>query len=273
MKIIDSDDYAASGIETMFFPGGEPHVKVPLFEEPLLLHLKLRAWTNVAFAACLQNALLAQGTSFKAFIPYFPGARQDRTDGTAPLTVRIMVELLGYTKTFVFDPHSSILIDHSDSIRALMPKDLNMRSPWGVAGIIAPDAGAHDRAISYRNRYAPEVPVLECSKVRNPQTGALSHFNMPLLHRAGRYIIVDDICDGGGTFNLLAGAFAKDPFAADSELEMFVSHGIFSKGVNAISPIIKKITTTDSWCKPSRSYSRLTVIPLLPELLPHMTGD
>jgi hypothetical protein len=27
--IIDSDSYAASGIDTLFFPGGEPHVKLP----------------------------------------------------------------------------------------------------------------------------------------------------------------------------------------------------------------------------------------------------
>ena len=53
MKIIDSDDYSAAGIETMFFPGGEPHVKVPFFSEPLLLHLKLRTWNDVGFAALL----------------------------------------------------------------------------------------------------------------------------------------------------------------------------------------------------------------------------
>src|SRR5882672_7111551 len=106
MKIIDSDNYAASGIETMFFPGGEPHVKVPIFTEPLLLHLKLRTWNSVGLAACLMSALCAQDANFRVFIPYFPGARQDRTDGTAPLTVQIMSELLQRVyPIYVFDPH------------------------------------------------------------------------------------------------------------------------------------------------------------------------
>jgi phosphoribosylpyrophosphate synthetase len=90
---------------------------------------------------------------------------------------------------------------------------------------------------------------------------------MPELQRSGRHIIVDDICDGGGTFNLLAEAWKrKNP--AYSKLELFVSHGIFSKGLDAIDPVIEHITTTDSWCK-GNSYirDRLTVLPLLPSFL------
>jgi ribose-phosphate pyrophosphokinase len=86
---------------------------------------------------------------------------------------------------------------------------------------------------------------------------------MPPLPKEGRYIIVDDICDGGGTFNLLAAAFKKDPLAEKSQLEMFVSHGIFSKGIEAIDYTIEHITTTDSWCQ-LPSSNRLTVIPLSP---------
>jgi hypothetical protein len=57
MLIIDSDNYAASGVETMFFPGGEPHVKIPRFKEMPILHLKLRTWNDVGFASLLTNAL------------------------------------------------------------------------------------------------------------------------------------------------------------------------------------------------------------------------
>ena len=42
MLVIDSDNYSAAGIETMFFPGGEPHVKLPLYREPVILYGKLR---------------------------------------------------------------------------------------------------------------------------------------------------------------------------------------------------------------------------------------
>jgi len=272
MKIIDSDDYRASGVEAMFFPGGEPHVKIPLFEEELLLFLKLRTWSDVGIAACLINALDWQGTAYQTFIPYYPGARQDRTDGTAPLTVAMISRLLEATPLAVFDPHSRILGDTVDYI--YMPKDLPIPINPSVVGIIAPDEGAQGRALQFLDKFYPNADLIQAYKERDSKTGQLSNYSMEYLTQSGTYIIVDDICDGGGTFNLLANAFDEDPIASQCELEMFVSHGIFSKGLDNISPRIKKIITTDSWCDPSRSRynsERLTVIPLMPALLPHFS--
>lgn len=268
-KIIDSDSYSSAGIETLFFPGGEPHAKVPLFKEPPLLHLKLRTWTDVGFAACVMSALTSQHLNFKTFMPYFPGARQDRSDGTAPLTVGIMSDLLVYSRDFyIFDPHSAAIHRHLDC-HAFMPSDLPIPTDREVAGVIAPDKGAVERATQYRDSFFPGALLIECTKTRDPQTGRLGNYRMPSLPRSGRYIVVDDICDGGGTFNLLAEAWAQDPYAKYSRLELFVSHGIFSRGLDAISLHYAHITTTDSWCR-APSSDRLTVMSLLPSLLPKM---
>ena len=88
MQIIDSDRYAEAGIETMFFPGGEPHVKVPWGTERVLLYLKLRTWNDVGFAALVIDAFERQGRLERVFIPYFPAARQDKTDGRAALSLQ-----------------------------------------------------------------------------------------------------------------------------------------------------------------------------------------
>ena len=270
MKIIDSDNYAASGIETMFFPGGEPHVKIPRFTEKLLLHLKLRTLNDTMFAALLQNALHYQGIEFTSFIPYFPGARQDRSDGLAPLTAQVLGNLLWCSySTYVFDPHSEKLIDFI-GFEPLMPVDLQWWAPpRPVVGVIAPDAGAHYRALKYLRAFHPDATLFECSKKRDPQTGHLSSYVMPSLEKVGRYVIVDDICDGGGTFNLLASAFLADDVGIKSNLELFVSHGIFSKGLDNLHECIDHITTTDSWCQ-LPSNERLTVIPLLSNLMKHL---
>lgn len=277
MKIIDSDYYKASGIETMFFSGGEPHVKIPTFNVPLLLWLKLRTWADVGFAALLMNALDWQGCAYRAFIPYFPGARQDRSDGHAPFTLEIMAYFLRQTSTYVFDPHSERTVDLVNPI-CFMPTDLlQMPRSENVFGIIAPDEGATARAAQFRDKYYPEAELVQGTKVRDPHSGELSNYNLEPLTRIGTYIIVDDICDGGGTFNLLVEAFQKDPLSkfSGSRLEMFVSHGIFSKGINNISSRIEKITTTDSWCRESQLYGhprpdRVTVIPLIPNLIKRM---
>lgn len=269
-QIIDSDDYLAAGIETMVFPGGEPHLK---FHKPIdkdiLLFLKLRNWLDTGYAALLIEAL----PEATVFIPYFPGARQDRRDNNPGVfTARVMYYVLvkknyGFTKhlenrIWTFDPHSHYI---GDKTVPLMPSNLITESPIAsyVKGIIAPDVGASKRAENFRSKLYPQAELIQCYKRRDSMTGKLSGYQMPPLPQEGSYIIVDDICDGGGTFNLLAEEFKKDPLSKYSNLSLFVSHGIFSKGIDAIDPVISKIITTDSWCKLG-NRDRLKVIPLAP---------
>lgn len=273
--IIDSDNYKAAGIETMFFPGGEPHVKVPRFKssEPIKLFLKLRTWNDVGIAVCLLDVLdrRANVEVAEVFIPYFPGARQDKAfDYDSPYTVAIMeAALCGGMDVSVFDPHSPVLESFSSLKAVYMPADLRIdvdeEKHGPVVGIIAPDAGAYDRAQHFREQFYPNAALIECSKIRNKRSGTLSHYEMGELFEEGRYIVVDDICDGGGTFNLLAEAFDANQYGKGSGLELFVSHGIFSKGTLAVSPRYSRITTTDSWWS-GPSVGRLTVLPLLPLL-------
>lgn len=267
MTIIDTDNYAASGIETLFFPGGEPHVKVPEFAGPVTLYARLRTWADVGFAVLVMDALSRQkGVTTKvAFIPYLPGARQDRSDGSAGMTLAVIRRLLafGTWECLAFDPHSDAAFIEGPLVGAFMPMDLSLKPDPAVVGVIAPDAGAFMRAKQYRDRFHPTASLIECSKTRDPHTGCLSNYHMERLTRPGRYVVVDDICDGGGTFNLLATAFNSDPLAAQCTLELFVSHGIFSRGVDMLSARYERITTTDSWCR-HPSEGRLRVIPLRP---------
>lgn len=270
MIIIDSDDYKASGVDAFFFPGGEPHVKIPQFQDDVLLYLKLRTWNDVGLAAALIDALERQDKWFRVFIPYFPGARQDRTDGHSPLTLDLMGRVLGRGVKFsidVFDPHSDAIHERMN-VFVHMPCDLPYEPSEGVAGVIAPDAGAVRRAALFRDTFYHNAPLIECSKMRDFKSGKFVGYDMPDLKSVGHYVVVDDICDGGGTFNLLAERFDLDQFGSDSTLELFVSHGIFSKGLSAISPLYERITTTDSWCHLHHCGTdpRLTVIPLMPNL-------
>jgi ribose-phosphate pyrophosphokinase len=226
----------------------------------------------------LIDALEQQGVFFDAFIPYMPGARQDRTDRKSPLTVKVMSRVLDLcNRDHVFDPHSDVL-ERIAPVQVWMPRHLPVPIRSGVAGIIAPDEGAVARASDFRNTFYPGKPVIICSKKRDFASGKFLGYEMPPLPGTGHYIVVDDICDGGGTFNLLALEFVKDPSgrAQATSLELFVSHGIFSKGLSAISPLYERITTTDSWCRmpdnpdDTEKRHRLRVIPLLPALKEHL---
>jgi ribose-phosphate pyrophosphokinase len=274
MKVIDSDNYSASGIETFFFPGGEPHARIPKDFGDALLYLKARTWNDLGIALCVLNALAQQEPdNIWLFAPYFPGARQDRTDGQTPWTINMMVDILSryVDRPFVFDTHSSYTqntVFWADG-RNFMPSDLPRVQSIQNSIIIVPDEGAFHRCINFRNSYNFPYAMVQCEKKRDFATGKFIGFTMPPLPCVGNYLIVDDICDGGGTFNLLAEEFLKDPYGKDSTLELWVSHGIFSKGLDAIHPKIRKIYTTDSWAQYDKLtsnplYTRLDVISLQP---------
>lgn len=271
--IIDSDNYKAAGIETMFFPDGMPHAKLTKqLDRDNLLVLKMRSWGDIGIGACVADALsrVPHTRHCEIFIPYFP-ARQDKTDGTAPITVAILAAMFsGCSRLHVFDIHSDGARSIIESVVPAvvtnwMPADLIIPKSNDVVGIIAPDEGAVRRAADFQTFFYPDADLIVCTKHRDQMTGHLSHYEIVTpLTRTGRYIIVDDICDGGGTFNLFADAFKKDAVGKHSVLEMFVSHGLFTKGLAAIDPSIERIVTTDSWCRidPSVYGGRLEVVNL-----------
>jgi ribose-phosphate pyrophosphokinase len=263
VTVIDSDNYKATGIETFFFPGGEPHARIPKDFGNALLFLKPRTWNDIGLAICVLDAVRRQGRA-SLFVPYFPAARQDRSDGQTPITANIMMELFDQVadQIYTFDAHSPVtsgLVDYN-----FMPSDMSFNFEKEFT-VIAPDHGAVERARNFAEAKSSIKEVIQCDKQRDFATGKFTGFSMPALPGPGNYLIVDDICDGGGTFNLLAQEFEKDPAARSSNLWLWVSHGIFSKGVDAISKTISSIYTTDSFAHlPANPYHdpRLQVIPL-----------
>ena len=88
---------------------------------------------------------------------------------------------------------------------------------------MAPDAGAHKRVLALGERFG--APVVCCAKLRNTATGKLSARvldevpDLPLL-------VVDDICDGGGTFVALVALLRRH---SDRPLGLYVTHGLCTR--------------------------------------------
>jgi ribose-phosphate pyrophosphokinase len=92
-----------------------------------------------------------------------------------------------------------------------------------------------------------QMNTVFCSKKRDPLTGHLSGFEIknynPNPNADGQdLLIVDDICDGGGTFVGLAKELRK---AGAKKVYLYVTHGIFSKGLPLEG--IDRVFTTDSY--------------------------
>jgi ribose-phosphate pyrophosphokinase len=92
---------------------------------------------------------------------------------------------------------------------------------------------------------------------QNVKTGQLSGFHTNIADFEGKTcFIVDDICDGGGTFVGLA-ALLKSRHAG--KIVLIVSHGIFSKGFDLAN--IDAIYTTDSFKNFNETPSHVVVLP------------
>ena len=240
------------------FPGGECHWQVvPSRVRGADLVIDARLSTNDEFMKLLVVADALRGCKprrLSLFIPYFPGARQDRREPGGALTVKIYADIINRLKfdnVIVVDPHSEVLPALLNNVTVVSPWTLfnfffaEITDFCGVPQyIIAPDRGATKRAASIASLF--QVPVISADKMRDPETGKLSGFRIDPLPERGRYLIVDDICDGGGTFLGLKEAFQRDPNATGSSVSLYVTHGIFSQGLRLLNRDFEKVVTTNS---------------------------
>lgn len=185
-------------------------------------------------------------------MPFAPGARQDRRNKTGDVLFAAkyyanIINSIGFDKVTIVDPHSEVMPALINSVQIVTAGDVilnNKKVLRTYDGVIAPDAGAAKRA--YGVAEVLGVPVYQAWKHRNVANGALEGFGcQPLCF--GTYLMVDDICDGGGTFMGLA-SHIQETDGRDQEivLDLYVTHGIFQKGLRDLKTKFGQIITTDS---------------------------
>lgn len=195
--------------------------------------------------AQLKNLIDSYGYKTKLFLKYLPYGRQDKNvanDVTFALhTFANLLNTLNFTEVTIVDPHSEIAIDLIDRSNAYYPTDLvlHLFDKYEHNLLCFPDKGA---VTKYTKIY--QCSYMYGEKVRDQSTGNITSYEIkgqPV--RGQKVLIVDDICDGGMTFKILA----KDLLAAGAtEVNLFVTHGIFSKGLKTlIDSGIKHVFTQD----------------------------
>lgn len=253
---------------SMYFPAGEPHVKVAnentgkgdLTE---IAHLTGADANELVLLGMWADAARQRGADTVALIPYLPGARADRG---LPFGARVYADIINsfhIDQIICFDPHSPTMpnlirnltvVDSAVLIRHAIVGKVSDQHAQAYTGIIAPDKGAVARA--QRVASACHLPLYKAEKHRDEATGQLSGFSCEDLPEGGKYLIVDDLCDGGGTFIGLAEATGL----TREHLGLYVSHGVFSGRANYLWEWFKDIFTTDSF--PPKNDIGATVIPL-----------
>lgn len=190
----------------------------------------------------------------KLFLPMIPMGRQDKR------IIKLGVDFLSSGEFFAnllnsfvsnsyhlytVDPHSDFVVKEITKQRTVKIIDIVKALGLSIMSlqnrvydcVICPDSGALNRAKLMAD--ALEIPMLMLRKHRDMDTGYISHYSSFDIGTT-KALVVDDICDGGATFNMLAKS--GNP---EASLDLFVTFGIFSKGLSELEKNFDNIYTTD----------------------------
>lgn len=225
-------------LETFPFPGGEVHVRIGMeYSSPVTAYLD--SSQEIMRLLLLADAMRRNKTPIRYLtILYFPYARQDRVcnPGEA-LSVKVMADLINsmnIEEVVIHDPHSDIVGALVNNCRIIEQYTLVPPIILNDKIIICPDAGAEKKIHKLKR------PYIMATKVRDTNTGAILETKIYDADKVRNKacIIIDDICDGGKTFIELAKALKQHDAKS---VELYVTHGVFSKGIEVFNDLIDVI--------------------------------
>lgn len=251
--------YDATGIdggslETMKFSAGEQFVKLKNSKSVEKIVWNYEGDEELMTLGLIYDIIKDNRSSVQLYMPYIPHARQDRaTHSTQPYSLKVFMKMLGqvtdelYTYLNVVDPHSEVSVKllHTFVNGIVIVKEQHEFAQFfvdkGYDYVVAPDKGAANKTLEWAKILG--VPMFMCNKNRDPSTGRILSMTTPEVDLKGKKVlVVDDICDGGGTFDMVGVALEK---LGCLDMDLFITHGIFSKG---LSPLVRffNVFTTDS---------------------------
>ena len=249
------------------FHGGEPHVVLnpdEIRNQYLWIFARITSMKDFGELMVLVDAIKRCGpTRLGLFIPYFPGARQDRASPGTALTVKVyadIVNAMNLDKVVVVDPHSDVTraVLHCEAVSAAEILKLHNAQ---YDALISPDAGAEKKAFDIAQTLGIKH-VIFARKHRDVATGKLSGFSIDTSNwPPNKCLLVDDICDGGGTFVGLASHCIKQ-HAHLWYADLYVTHGIFSAGLDHLHKHFGKIITTNSLPQANEGLDVIDLFPI-----------
>jgi ribose-phosphate pyrophosphokinase len=255
------------------FTGGEEHInlkkRVLVSNWPILITARSVTSSEIIRILLVTDALRRYyPNDINLSLPYLPYARQDRAcnEGDA-FSLEVFANIINsqnYKTIFTIDTHSPVAAKLIRNLH-VNPADQSVVSiPTYYDYFVAPDKGAVSRVEScaalWNLRYHNNpVGIVTGTKTRDVTNGNLVYDPLVCPDLTGKKcLIVDDICDGGMTFILLAKELKRK--GAES-IDLYVSHGIFSRGTEVLWEAgIDKIYTTDSIYNRARQLNNVTVI-------------
>ena len=249
-------DRSDIGYRTMTFNDGEPHIWIDEFDRKskVLVRCRIASPADLFLLMQVADVLRRQSVVWALDIFYLMSMRMDRviTYGE-PFSLRIVATVinnLGARETRVLEPHS----DRTDvEIRNCLAVCGINQTPglvWDSDIIVHPDAGAavryshdaHPKIVAHKKRDIATGKILSL-ELRNDADDVVSR--VVEKHPQAQFLVVDDLCDGGGTFAALAQVLRER--YPDRQRRIFVTHMVNSRGIQALADNYDQVTFTNSY--------------------------
>jgi ribose-phosphate pyrophosphokinase len=251
------------------FPDGQQTIELSQksdINEDVTIKSRLNTFLDLELIVCATAAIRNLNThNIHLYVPFFIGARSDRkfVDGGVNYlkdVIAPIINLQGYKSVTILDPHSDVLeatinkfkkIDNIRLVKWALTDIDNTNSARNSVFLVSPDAGALKKVYNVAENFKIDNLIV-ANKHRDIKTGNITHTEVPGLdNEAGKrkYVIIDDICDGGRTFIEIAKVILeKRPKSVyGTEIYLIVTHGIFSAGFSELSKYFDMIYTTNSY--------------------------
>lgn len=198
-------------------------------------------------------------------IYYLMSMRMDRVmEFNRPFTLKIVMDMLWHynaSSIRVLEPHSEVYRRLNPHAEELFISTKGLPPNWVNCQIVYPDKGASER---YSFHYSMDLPVIQCSKERNISTGKITSIKIdnPQDIKDKPLLIIDDLCDGGGTFCGIAKAFEKVGVSKD-RLNISIIHMVNAKGIENLSKHFNHVWFTNSYKDWNNLPDNVTLINLI----------
>ena len=187
-------------------------------------------------------------------ITYLMGMRMDRVMSfNEAFSLKIVAKTINDMHpdaVFIVEPHSDRTLKLINNSTPLMNRfaEAAMTDPDHNYMIVFPDAGAKLR---YGAALENKVPMMTCHKKRDPATGKLSGFgidNPEVLNEypeCNAFFVIDDLCDGGGTFCGIADQLKE--LRPDFHRTLAITHAVAARGIYKVMDYYNDLFITNSY--------------------------
>lgn len=242
--------------EKICFPDGEVQIRLGEFSRKDTISVRCRITDAEDLFILMQVAdiLNRHEVMWSLQIYYLMSMRMDRViDFNTPFTLKVVggvIRSLGAVSVSVCEPHSNRTAKEvgshvMDTIQAHAHFSKDFFND--KIQLCFPDEGANLR---YRCKFYLDVsksPVLIGEKKRNIETGKIEkiYIKNPEDYKGLPVMVVDDLCDAGGTFLGIAKSIRE--IDKDAKLSISVVHMVNRKGIENLSSAYDQVYFTNTY--------------------------